>query len=251
MSSGDNLGRYTYKTFVDWLFKRSPVTYFIGSALGVAGLVLSGGVTVDLSNDSIKLVYSNEITVISVVVVLVCLIVSYGALKMQMKERYSKLLGEQESKLLKEKHNLQSEHERNLEVLKAELELEKKKSANTHANIGAASNHLLKRIVRLERIFAGYIGSARVQPKLIDGVQIDIYIAGIINEQHKYRCIYDGDKDLKSSWGQMLEYLDASQKAISSSFHGAPLDVVPLSQAALYMSEYIKQISNSGHEIAV
>ena len=251
MSSEDNLGKYTYKAFVDWLLKRSPVTYFIGSALGVAGLVLSGGATVDLSNDSLKVVYSNEITVISVVVALVCLFLSYGALKMQMKERYSKLLGEQESKLLKEKHNLQSEHEKNLEVLKAELELEKKKSANTHANIGTASNHLLKRIVRLEGIFAGYIGSARVQPKLIDSVQIDIYIADTINEQCKYRYIYDGDEALKASWNQMLKYLDESQKAISSSFHGAPLDVVPLSQAALYMSEYIKQVSSSGHELAI
>lgn len=251
MSSDENLKNYTLKAFVDWLFKKSPVTYFIGGVLGIAGLVLSGGLTIDLSDNTIKLVYSNEITAISIFVVLTCLLISYGALKMQMKERYSKLMSEKESKLLKEKHDLQSAHEKSLEVLKAELELEKKKSANTHSNIGTASNRLLEKITCLERIFAGYIGSSRVQPKMVDNVQIDIYIANAINDQHKYRHVYDGDEALKASWNQMLKYLDESQKAISRSFHGAPLDTVPLAQAALYMSEYIKQVSNSGHELAI
>jgi hypothetical protein len=251
VSTEENLKQYTFKTFVDWLFKKSPVTYFIGGVLGIAGLVLSGGLTVDLSDNAIKLVYSNEITVISILVVLACLFISYGALKMQMKERYSKLMSEKESKLLKEKHDLQSAHEKNLEVLKSELELEKKKSANTHSNVGTASNRLLKKITRLEGIFAGYIGSAQVQPKMVDNVQVDIFIANAINDQHKYRHIYDGDEALKYSWNQMLKYLDESQKAIARSFHGAPLDTVPLSQAALYMSKHIQQVSSSGHELEI
>ena len=127
MSTEENLKNYTFKALVDWLFKKNPVTYFIGGVLGVAGLVLSGGLTVDLSNNAIKLVYSNEITVISILVVLTCLFVSYGALKMQMKERYSKIISEKESKLLKEKHALQSANEKSLEVLKSQLELEKEK----------------------------------------------------------------------------------------------------------------------------
>ncbi len=249
MSAEENLKNYTFKSFVDWFFKRSPVTYFIGGVFGIAGLVLSGGLTVDLSDGSIKLVYSNEITFISILVVLTCLFVSYGALKMQMKERYSKLMSEKESKLLKEKHDLQSAHEKDLEVLKSELELEKMKSTNTHTNVGAASNKLLKNITRLEAIFAGYIGSGRVQPNMVDDIQIDIYIATAINDQHKYRHIYDADKALKASWNQMLKYLEESQKAISRSFHGDPLDTFPLSQAALYMSKYIEQVSSSGHEL--
>lgn len=251
MNTEENLTKYTFKAFVDWLFKKSPVTYFIGGALGVAGMVLSGGLSVDFSVSSIKLVYSNEITVISISVVLTCLFLSYGALKMQMKERYSKLMSEKESKLLKEKHDLQSVHDKELEVLRSELALERKKSDNSHSNLGRASNKFLKDITRLESLFAGYIGNGYVEPKKIDGISVDIYIAKVITDQCKYAHMYDDDKELKASWDEMWKFLNESQKAISNSLQGNPLHTLPLSQAMRYISEYIKQVSRSGHELEI
>lgn len=223
---------YLFKSAVDWFFKRSPVVFFVGGALSVAGAVLSGGISLDVTGGAIKFQYSNEITVFSCVLVLACLSSAYGAVKMQMKERTNTLT--------KEIQKLQHEHEKELEALKLKLLNEQQKSANAHANNGAVSNSLLQKITRLEGLFAGYIGAGSVQTNMIDGVKIDVYIANVINDQHKFKHLLSSDPDLQAAWTRMLTYLAEAQGAISRSFAGEKLDTVPLANAALYINPAIK-----------
>lgn len=88
---------YLFYTVVDWLFKKSPVKYFIGG-IGVAGMIASGGLSIDLASDSLKLTDKNEITTFSGLVVINCILVSYGAVRMKMKERHQKVVNEHEKK---------------------------------------------------------------------------------------------------------------------------------------------------------
>ncbi|HDZ9207841.1 TPA: hypothetical protein RUZ11_003721, partial [Vibrio cholerae] len=87
---------YLFYAIVDWLFKKSPVTYFVGGAIGVAGMLASGGLSFDFASDSLKLTYSNELTILSGLVVITCVMISYGAVRMQMKERHQKIMNVQE-----------------------------------------------------------------------------------------------------------------------------------------------------------
>jgi len=249
---------YLFYAIVDWLFKKSPVTYFIGGAVGVAGMLASGGLTFDLASDSLKLTYTNELTILSGVVAITCMMISYGAVRMQMKERHQKIMNVQEKEKIELLASLErkmldkiSDKEKELEKVKADLELEKIKSANKHKNIGTASQRLLDDIVCLEKVFAGLCGSGRLITKDIGGVKLDVYIAEAIMYQHKYKHIYNSDPNLKKAWNSMLEKLDESQKAITLAMGGAKLNVRPIASAAMAISEFIRKVSESGHLVAL
>jgi len=246
----DSRVNYFFKSFTDYIFKRSPVTYFIGLILSLAGVAISGDLTIDASTDSIRLAYGNDLTYIPLAFVCLCCFLAYKALKLQMNERYTKLMHEQESLMLEKQEKLKRETDKEIEKLKADLELEKRKAINSHENLGKASNTLLKKIVRLEEVFPIYVGRGSVNPIEIDGKRSDIYIADAINEQHKFRKLYIEDENLLESWNKMLLYLDESQRAITRSINGEKLDTTPLSTAFLYIAEYMKQISDSGHTVA-
>ncbi|AVH25781.1 hypothetical protein AL468_00280 [Vibrio diabolicus] len=112
-------------------------------------------------------------------------------------------------------------------------------------NVAVAMN-LLSEINEIESVFAGYIGAGRVLDENINGERIDIYLSNMVNGQHKYRHIHNQDPDLKEKWNQILEYLDESQKAITLTFHGEKLDVLPLSKLVMFIPEFLAQISESG-----
>jgi len=247
----ENILKYSVKAAIDWFFKRSPVTYFIGAVLGVAVIVLSGNLSLNVSDSSIKISYGNDLTIYSFYLVILCCLLAFGALRLQMKERYLKLMKENELALIEKQGVLKRESEKELEELKTQLELEKNKAQNKHNNLGKASNELLRKIAKLEKIFAGYIGSGAVVPVYIDGERADIFIANAINEQHKFKKLYINDKELFESWKKMLSYLDESQIAITRSINGEKLNLGPLSKAALFISEYLNQISNSGHTVVI
>ncbi|USI29242.1 hypothetical protein ACD631_02550 [Alteromonas macleodii] len=245
---------YLFYAIVDWLFKKSPVTYFIGGAIGVAGMLASGGLSFDLASDSLKLTYSNELTIVSGLVVITCVMISYGAVRMQMKERHQKILNVQEKEKIEllaalERKMLDkiSDKEKELEKLKADLELEKVKSANKHKNIGSASNRLLADIVCLEKVFAGICGSGRLLTKDLNGTRLDVYIANAIMNQHKYKYVFNSDPALKEAWNCMLEELDASQRAITLAFQDEALDVGVISSTAMSISKFMGKVSESGH----
>ncbi|ADZ92783.1 hypothetical protein [Marinomonas mediterranea] len=245
---------YLFYAVVDWLFKKSPVKYFVGCVIGVAGMLASGGLSLDVASGSLKLAYTNELTALSGLVVIICMMVSYGAVRMQMKERYQKIVNEHEKKQLELRGTLEKEmldiisaKERELEKVKADLELEKVKSANRHKNIGGASKQLLDDIKCLERVFAGLCGSGRLLAKDINGVKLDVYIADAIINQHKYKHVYNADPNLKESWNSMLGKLDASQRAITRAMNGESLDVTPVASAAMSISEFLGKVSDSGH----
>ncbi len=251
MQKNESVVEYSLKAVVDWLFKRSPVTYFIGLILGVAGMAMSGDFSLDASSNSLRFSYGNNLSSYSLALVIICCLLSFGAVHLQMKERYAKLMKEKELELLAEKENLRHESRKEIEKLRVQLALEKNKLKATHDNLGTASNALLKKIVKLEGIFAGYIGSGTIDPVYVDGKKIDVYIANAITEQHKFRKLYINDKSLLDSWNEMLSYLDQSQRAITRAINGEPLDSLPLSKAAMYISDYMSQISSSGHKIEV
>lgn len=249
---------YLFYAVVDWLFKKSPVTYFVGCVIGVAGMLASGGLSLDVASGSLKLAYKNELTVLSGLVVIICMMVSYGAVRIQMKERYRNIVNEHEKKkieligkLEKEMLDIISEKELELERVKADLELEKVKSANRHKNIGYASKQLLDDIVCLEKVFAGLCGSGRLLTKDVNGVSLDIYIAKVIMNQHKYKHVYNSDPNLKKSWNSMLGKLDASQRAITRAMKGESLDVGPVASAAMSISKFVGKVSDSGHLVLV
>ena len=110
----------------------------------------------------------------------------------------------------------------------------------------AAAKILLTEINKIESTFASYVGAGRVLDDSIDGDRIDIYLANVINGQHKYRYIHNQDHDLKEKWNQILEHLDESQKTITATFHGDKLDVLPLSQLVMFIPKFLAQISESG-----
>lgn len=240
MKNESNIINYALKSAIDWVFKRSPVTYFIGSVLAVAAVAVSGDLSLDTSNNAIKLTYGNDLTNFALALAVICCFLAYGALQLQMRERYTKIVYENESK-----------HLENQEKLKAQLELLKRKAQNSHCNLGIASNALLRKLIKLEDTFALYIGKGAVSPEYIENKRADIYISDAIYEQHKFRSLYTDDKKLLDSWNKMLGYLDASQKTITRSINGEKLDSLPLSQALMFISEYMKQISDSGHAVEV
>lgn len=251
MQNNQTVVEYSLKAVVDWLFKRSPVTYFIGAILGVAGMAVSGDFSLDASSNSLKFSYGNNLSSYSLALAIICCLLSFGAVRLQMKERYARLMKEKELELLAQQEKLRHESRKEIERLRVQLELEKNKSKATHDNLGMASNALLKKIIKLEGIFAGYIGSGIIDPISVDGAKVDIYIANAITDQHKFRKLYINDKDLLDSWNEMLSYLDQSQRAITRAINGEPLDSLPLSKAAMYISEYMSQISTSGHQVEI
>jgi hypothetical protein len=240
MKSEDNIINYALKSATDWVFKRSPVTYFIGSVLAIAAVAVSGNLILDASNNAVKLTYGNNLTSFALTLAAICCFLAYGALRLQMRERYTKIIYENESK-----------HLENQEKLKAQLELVKRKAQNSHCNLGIASNALLRKLVKLEDTFAVYIGNGVISPEYIENKRADVYISDAIYEQHKFRSLYADDKKLRDSWNKMLSYLDASQKTITGSINGEKLDTLPLSQSLMFISEYMKQISDSGHAVEI
>lgn len=249
-----NKTNYLFYAITDWLFKKSPVTYLIGSVIGVAGMVASGGLSLDMTPDSLTLTYSNKLTVLSALVVVLCVIVAFVAVQMQMKERYQKIVNEHEKQKLQLINKLEndlldaiSENEKELEKVKADLALEKVKSKNRHQNVGGASRELLNDIVSLERVFAGLCASGRLLTEEVDGTRLDIYIANAIMNQHKYKYVYNSDPALKEAWNSMLEELDASQRAITLAFQDEALDVGVISSTAMSISKFMGKVSESGH----
>lgn len=236
-------GDYLFKAVVDFFFKRSPVVYFVGGVLGLAGAVLSGGISLDVSKGAIRFEYSNDITVLSCVLVLACLGAAYAAVRMQMKERMNALT--------KELQKIQHEHEKEMAALDLKLREAQQKAANTHANQGAVSNSLLQRIERLANLFAGYIGAGMVNVATVDGVPVDQYIARVVSDQSKFSHLLNSDPELKAAWTKMLSDLLEAQAAISRSFAGDRLDPLPLANAAQFMSKFIEQVSRSGHLLTI
>lgn len=254
----DNIIIYGATSAIEWAFKKSPVGYFIGCVASIATMALSGGLELRAKEGSLVLTYSNSVTVLSAVISVLCLVMMYGAVYMQMKERaiklksghdkeLKKLASDQEVKLL----NVKNEHKKQVEKLKAELELEKDKANNKHINIGDSCNNLLNKIVRLQPIFAQCHGRGSVGDdcRMIDGKPLDIYITDAYTSQDSIALLYRDDKELYKSWQRLISLLQESQAAISRHFKGQVLDLTPIASTHHQLNDFIAMVHNSGHKL--
>lgn len=243
----EDIKEYGVKAAIDWLFKKSPVTYFIGVLGGIASMALSDGLSLNVSENSLSINYSNTITAFSAFIVVLCLSFMYGAVRMQMKERAFKHFSDQEVKLLKVQYSLEKE----VEELKAKLELEKKKAANKHNNIGKGCNDLLNKIVRLKSIFADCNARKKLADEylIVDGQPLDIYIFDAYKSQDMLAPLYRDDTELHESWKQLIEQLQHSQAAITQHLNGQPLNLTPLTSTYNQLIDFVEKIHNSGHQL--